>query len=118
VTTHPDDRGIPRMDHYGEGRQPFDDILDAGWAPKFAAGNVLKYLRRTKAPEHSLESARWYWARLNEMAAGALRPLALQSNPDYPYSVLARGHDLHSRQVLAKLRAMLTHDELNRLTEG
>ena len=23
-------------------------------------------MRRTKSPEHSLESARWYWARLNE----------------------------------------------------
>ncbi len=32
------------------------------------------YLRRTKDPEHSLESARWYWRRLGEMA-GTGRPL-------------------------------------------
>lgn len=56
-----------RKPHYGAGRQPWDDIVDAGFAPGFSAGNVLKYLRRTKEPEHSIESARWYWERLKEM---------------------------------------------------
>ncbi len=61
-----------RQPWYGDGRQPWDDIVLAGWAPEFAAGNVLKYLRRTKAPEHSLESARWYYQRLKEMGDPAL----------------------------------------------
>ena len=61
--------GSVRKSHYGSSRQPWDDIKDQGWAPHFAAGNVLKYIRRTKSPEHSLESARWYWARLDEMIA-------------------------------------------------
>lgn len=60
--------GTMRKAHYGEGRQPRDDIVDAGWGPAFAAGCVLRYLRRAKDPEHSLESARWYWARLREMS--------------------------------------------------
>lgn len=55
-----------RKSHYGPRRQPWDDIVDAGWGPAFAAGNVLKYLRRDKDREHSIESARWYWARLKE----------------------------------------------------
>lgn len=50
--------GTVRKAHYGESRQPIDDIFAAGWGPAFCAGNVLKYLRRTKEPEHSLESAR------------------------------------------------------------
>lgn len=72
MATHSDDRGVPRQDHYGAGRQPWDDILDAGWAPEFATGNVLKYLRRTKDRTHSVESARWYWTRLKEMTRGDL----------------------------------------------
>lgn len=60
----------PRKAHYGSGEQPWDTIVFAGWGPEFAAGNILKYLRRTKAPEHSLESARWYAQRLVEGAYG------------------------------------------------
>ena len=59
----------PRKAHYGNGEQPWDVILASGWGPAFAAANVVKYLRRTKNPEHSLESARWYYARLYENAA-------------------------------------------------
>ena len=64
------DRGDGRKVHYGSGEQPWDVIVASGWGPAFAAGNVVKYLRRNKAPEHSLESARWYYARLYEGAAG------------------------------------------------
>ena len=71
MTTHTDSHGVARQDHYGAGRQPWDDIVDLGWAPAFAAGNVLKYLRRDKRPEHSLESARWYWRRLQEFRRDA-----------------------------------------------
>lgn len=58
--------GALRKRHYGEGEQPWDMIVASGWGPAFAAGNVLKCLRRDKAPEHSIESARWYYARLVE----------------------------------------------------
>lgn len=67
MATHLAEDGTVRQDHYGEGEQPWDTIVRLGYAPQFAAGNVLKYLRRTKAPEHSLESARWYYARLHEL---------------------------------------------------
>ena len=46
--------GTVRKAHYGSGRQPWDHIKAAGWGPEFAAGCVLRYLRRTKDPEHSL----------------------------------------------------------------
>ena len=54
---------------------------------------VLRYLRRTKDPEHSLESARWYWARLHEMATIG-----------------------HARYVLGQLRSILSEDEVARLS--
>jgi len=63
---------VPRKAHYGDGEQPWDVILASGWGPAFAASNVLKYLRRTKNPEHSLESARWYYARLIDGVCGIL----------------------------------------------
>jgi hypothetical protein len=91
-------RAIPGVDgtirkaHYGEGKQPWDFIVEAGWAPEFAAGCVLRYLRRTKDPTHSLESARWYFARLGELAE--------------------RGH---AKYVLGQLRSMLIAEELERL---
>ena len=60
-----------RKSWYGDGEQPYDTAVRLGWGPAFAATNVLKYIRRTKAPEHSLESARWYYARLYRNAAQA-----------------------------------------------
>lgn len=62
-----------RKAHYGDGVQPWDVILANGWGPAFAASNVIKYLRRTKNPEHSLESACWYYDRLVEGTAGVIR---------------------------------------------
>lgn len=67
------EQGDGRKKHYGDGVQPWDVILANGWGPPFAASNVLKYLRRTKNPEHSVESAVWYYARLVEGAAGTLQ---------------------------------------------
>lgn len=64
--THRADDETLRKSRYGLGRQPWDDIKEQGWAPHFAAGNVLKYLRRDKDRAHSIESARWYFARLVE----------------------------------------------------
>lgn len=87
-----------RKPWYGEGRQPIDDIMEAGWGPEFCAGNVLKYLRRTKSPEHSLESARVYF--------GWLRGLAdKQSQTGYGNAI----------NVLAQLYGMLTPDEVSTL---
>lgn len=64
------DDGTQRKAHYGAGKQPWDFIKEAGWGPAFAAGNVLKYMNRPgKDPAHNLESAFWYWDRLDEMIA-------------------------------------------------
>lgn len=60
--------GTTRKSHYGSGRQPWDDIKEAGWGPEFCAGNVLKYLRRDKDLAHSLESARVYFSWLKDLA--------------------------------------------------
>lgn len=64
----PGQDGTVRKAHYGAGKQPWDTMVEKGWAVHFAAGTVLRYLRRDKEPEHSLESARWYFARLREMS--------------------------------------------------
>jgi hypothetical protein len=60
--------GSIRKSHYGSGRQPWDNMLELGWAPHFAAGCIIRYLRRNKDLQHSHESAKWYWKRLHEMA--------------------------------------------------
>lgn len=87
--------GTTRKTHYGAGRQPWDDIKELGWAPEFAASNVLKYLRRTKDPLHSRSSARWYFHELQVLAA------------DLAYPWRARAGLAHSR-----LLATLTEGEL------
>ena len=100
---HKAEDGTLRKSRYGAGRQPWDDIKDAGWGPAFAAGNVLKNLRRSKEPEHSLESAKWYWARLNEEAAKE------------PWGV----HAPHPwRDALVDLRGILHQGELYKIEGG
>lgn len=81
--------GSVRKAHYGDGEQPWDTIVRLGWGPAFAAANVLKYLRRTKDPEHSLESARWYYRQLVDRTdwnhadwSPVLRTLMLQLTGD------------------------------------
>lgn len=105
----PGTNGETRKVHYGDGRQPWDYILDASWAPEFAAGNVLKYLRRTKDPEHSLESARWYYARLVEMMRGRLLPGSI-AKPSR--------HVGRAAAVMLHLEEMLTVDEQKMLKEN
>ncbi len=61
------ERADGRKVHYGSGRQPLDDIIDAGWGAAFCAGNVLKYLRRDKQIEDSRTKAIWYWNKLKEL---------------------------------------------------
>lgn len=89
------DRGDGRKAHYGEGRQPIDDIRDAGWAPPFAASCILRYLRRTKDPAHSLESARWYWRYLNDLC---------RDDDNYPKDVKRKLVSMLSAEELAKLK--------------
>lgn len=92
----------PRKAHYGAaGAQPWDLILAAGWGPAFAAANVLKYLRRTKNPEHSAESAAWYYDRLVEGCAGKLGAKAVNSIEEW-------------QNAFDRLELMLTTEELLR----
>jgi len=63
------DRGDGRKAHYGPGEQPWDTTLKLGWGPHAAAAHVLRYLRRDKAVEHSLQSARVYYGWLKDLAA-------------------------------------------------
>lgn len=70
----PRDDGTVRQAHYGAGRQPWDDIMDLGWGPEFAAGNVLRYLRRDPGlkgvdRERDLRHARWYYAALCKLGS-------------------------------------------------
>lgn len=90
--------GTVRKAHYGDDRQPWDDIVDRGWGPAFAAGCVTRYLRRDKRVEHSLESARWYYRQLYHRAAQAMgEPTA------------------HWAEALHSLEDLLTLDELKLL---
>lgn len=58
-----------RQTYYGDGRQPWDEIVAGGFGAAFAAGSILKYLRRTKGErEKDVEKARWYWTRLADMS--------------------------------------------------
>lgn len=93
--------GTQRLDHYGAGRQPFDEIVDAHWGPEFCAGNALKYVRRDSdakgtGRERDLKHARWYYARLAEMATGRF----------------AAHYDIdHAAAVAVRLDTMLTEAE-------
>lgn len=60
--------GTERKAHYGEGEQPWDVMVKGGVAAHFAAGCVLKYLRRTKEDANDLTDARWYARQLQERA--------------------------------------------------
>jgi hypothetical protein len=67
--TAPD--GTVRKKHYGDGKQPWDTMVELGWAPVFAAACALKYVRRyrSKNGEDDLDKGRWYYARLTELVA-------------------------------------------------
>ena len=94
--------GTKRKDHYGSGRQPWDTMVDLGWAPAIAAASIVKYLRRDKDPEHSLESAKWYYAQL--YAHSAEEKERYLSGNMVPWTV-----------ALSELEAVLHQDELKRL---
>ena len=96
---HVAEDGTPRKSRYGTGRQPGDDIVEQGWAPHFAAGNVLKYLRRDKDREHSVESARWYYERIKEM----VDDIYLKTQTHFQYA--------EAYQALKALNKLLTNEE-------
>lgn len=94
-----------RKDHYGTGRQPWDDIVEAGWSPEFAAANVLKYLRRPdKLPAEDLEHILYGilgvdWERVDFDRAKA------------PFLESARRHSAQSaRWYWDRLKEMTVHD--------
>lgn len=93
------DRGDGRKAHYGDGKQPWDTIKEIGWGPAFAASNVIKYLRRSKDPEHSLESARVYYGWLLD---GAGEEKLLSADAGWSTTAI-------------KLASILTDDELKLL---
>lgn len=84
--------GTVRKAHYGEGEQPWDTMKRLGWANDFAAGCVLRYLRRSKDAVHSLESAKWYLARLYELCGDddEIRAGLAQATVHELYSVLTK----------------------------
>jgi len=92
-----------RAAHYGSGRQPIDDIKDAGWGPAFAASNVLKYIRRymNKNGDDDIAKARWYWHDLHKMA----------DHTEHGIAALAGIDALH------RLRSLLERDEILLLEE-
>lgn len=44
--THKASDGTVRKSYYGAGKQPWDIMVELGWGAPYAAGCVLKYLRR------------------------------------------------------------------------
>ena len=87
--------GTTRPAYYGDGVQPWDTIKTRGWAPHFAAGCVVKYLRRTKEVDESRLKAIWYYRELARMAVA-------DSGPGWSDASL----------VLCQLIHELTYDEL------
>lgn len=95
--------GTVRKAHYGDGEQPWDTSLASGWGPHAAAFCVLRYLRRDKAREHSLESARWYYARLY---AGSDGKIASPSIAGDWIAALSRLELILTKEELATLRSV------------
>ena len=103
-TTEPEFKfsdGTIRKKHYGSGKQPWDTMVELGWAHTFAAANALKYVRRflSKNGDDDLDKGLWYFLELCKMAS-----------PDGKYG--------WSEEALSTYNALLlelTPDELNLL---
>jgi hypothetical protein len=106
--THVRDDGTIRWNHYGAGRQPWDDVLEEDWGPEFCAGNILKYIRRSKEPESDLVKARWYYDRLIELSRGTITPKRSARYAEANRQ-LAVGR---ACAVMVRLLDMLTKDEV------
>lgn len=89
-----------REDHYGDGRQPWDDIVEQRWWISFAAGNVLKYIRRDKGdPLGDAKKARWYLDQLLNLKIS-------------DYDIIDRA------AALRKLTSLLSEDDARRIREA
>lgn len=90
--------GTVRKSYYGDGVQPWDLMKEIGWAPHFAAGNALKYVRRytNKNGDDDLKKGRWYYAELKKM---------VYDNPNDPWNVPAHF-------ALNNLLFLLTDEEI------
>ena len=104
AATYVAEDGTVRQGYYGDGIQPWDRMVRLGIAAPFAVGSILKYLGRTKEPEHSLESARWYWARLIEFAKD--EPPRQTSTPFYHHL-----NHFQAKTGIEQLRSELTAQE-------
>lgn len=89
-----------RQDYFGEGRQPWDEIVDVGFGPQFAAGSILKYIRRTKGErEKDIAKAAWYWARLIELSEDRVNETAARDALQW----------LNARLTLAEVEVIHDH---------
>ena len=95
--------GTVRQHYYGPSRTLWVDLLDLRWAPAFAAGNVLKYLRRHKDPTDP-DKARWYYAALRGLASPYL-DCAVASPAPFPT------HARDAAAILSTLDSLLTPAE-------
>lgn len=64
--------GTVRKKHYGEGKQPWDHMVDLDIAFEFAIGCIIKYPMRDPSVKgisavEDYKKARWYLARVEEM---------------------------------------------------
>lgn len=106
TSTNPLDQ---RKSHYGEGEQPIDRWLKVGWGPISFAIHVDKYLHRPgKSPEHSRESARRYYAMLQELVYeekySSIRPHSLSRSVGASH-VLEILHSWLTPEEIASLQA-------------
>lgn len=137
----------PRKDHYGTGRQPWDDTVDAGWGAQACAFNVLRYLRRPNKMPPGFDTFKIRLActiqqvlvplefeQLEELFLTATRQHSLESARWYwhrlkemcaagkintPMGVMIpMGHKAQATQVLRQLNGLLTHQEMALLEPG
>lgn len=101
------DRGDGRKQHYGSGKQPIDTIMENGWGAAFCAGNILKYLRRTKDRQHSIDSARVYWQWLMSLAEAEGKSGLVANHPTWVVT--------GAIAVATRLEGQLVAEELNLL---
>ena len=86
----------------------WSEIVAAGWAPDYAAGNVLVCLRKG----NYLTGARWYYARLTELMRGELLPA--YAEPGRSSYRIAVGR---AAAVKVRLDDLLTNEEKEMVKE-
>lgn len=82
----------------------FEEILVAGWAPEFLAGQVLMHIRTSE-----IEAAAQCAALLSEMCRGTLLPPNCEK-PSHRQRVVGR-----SCAVVVRLKEVLTKEERSQI---